>query len=328
MSNRKFFRYVESLKHAVWYYKRLGFTVIPVAVGEDGKRVPLVKWGVYRERKITEDEVVDLFSKYRGANISVVLGRPSGVVVIDLDEERIPPFLEKIKTWIVKTKRGFHYYFHCEGEYIESACLENNVELKAEGSLCTLPRSYHHLDAEFRYEWLIPPYYKKDEKTVSMNKLAGFSEVRDKLAVYFAKKMAKVPISFLYKGVPEGKRNVSLVRIAGSLFSDGLSYDEVLSILLVINESNSPPLPYREVVSVAKSIYKREQRKRKIAASYRYKLFDAISCNGFKEKLSKVIEDVCEELKRAGFSDKDVFFFLKSISLQDVANRIFAKKGG
>lgn len=314
-------KYLESIKHALWYLKRLNFSVIPVLITEDGERVWPVKWKVYQERKPTEAEVVEMFKKHKGANVAAVLGRASGVVVIDVDREEVPPFLERIKTWTVRTKRGFHFYFSCEGETIQTMVLEEGIDLKAEGSTCTLPRSYHHKDQDFRYEWIFPPYRDKNVP----NRLAGFSEVRDRLAVYFVRKREREPLSCLYRGVSEGKRNVSLTRIAGSLFADGLSYDEVLNVLLRINECNSPPLPEREVTSIVKSIYSREMKRRKVIEEYKNRLCEVVFQNGFRGKFLSAVKDVCNELKSRGFTDKDVFFFLRSLNVHDLVK--FLERG-
>lgn len=320
--------YVESLMHALFYKRMLDFVVIPFGVSEDGERVYFVKWGVYYERKQSEEEVKQLFTKFSGANVAVVLGRPSKVVVIDVDKKEVPSYLEKVNTWIVVTKRGYQFYFRYPydvgSEGVRSMRLEEGVEFKGDGSLGTLPRSYYHKDLKFRYEWLIPPM--KSVKKGILHDLADFSVVRDKLAVYYVRKNEPEALRELYKGVPEGRRNVSITRLAGSLFYDGLEFEEVLSILLAVNRNNDPPLPEKEVVSIVKSIYERDVRKRKVYEEVKEKLCKAIANNGVREGLLKHVEKIKEEVREKGLSEKEVSMLLKRINFYDVYKEVSKSK--
>lgn len=49
-----------------------------------GKR-PLVAWREYRQRVAGEDEIVRWFRRWPDANVGVVTGRISGIVVVDVD---------------------------------------------------------------------------------------------------------------------------------------------------------------------------------------------------------------------------------------------------
>lgn len=326
MKEGKVFPYVESLRHALFYHNVLGFTVIPEVIDvEEQKRVYPVKWGVFRERKQSEEDVRELFTRFRGANVAVILGRPSNVVVIDVDGREIPSFLQKIDTWVVATRRGYHFYFRCpiDEPVVETRVLMEKVELKGEGSLVTLPRSYHPKDMKVRYEWVVPPM--KNIKKRVYHVLADFSVVRDRLAVYYIKKNEKEVLRDLYRGVPEGKRNVSLARIAGSLFHDGLEFDEVVAILLAVNKYNEPPLDRKEVISIAKSIYKRDLRRRESYSRLEEKFYKMIVGNvgnGVREEIKKHLEKIKGEMKKSGFTERDVVMFLKRLNFYDLYCRL------
>ncbi len=220
----------------------------------------MIKWGDFTKRKIEVDEVKKYFSKFSGANIAVITGKPSGIVVIDVDNGKVPDFLQKVETWIVKSKRGYHFYFSIDDErFIRTAEIENKIELKGEGSLITIPLSYYPKCDKlgFRYEWLIPPWNSKMKR---FNRLADFDEVMSYVfSKYFLRNEEKEieRLASLYEGVEEGKRNIILTRIAGSLFYDGLNEKEVSSVLQIINERNKPPLPHKEVENIVKSLGKK-----------------------------------------------------------------------
>ena len=59
--------------------------MIPAQPG--GKR-PLVPWIEYQSRRPTEEEICRWWQQYPNANIGIVTGKISGIVVIDLDLDK------------------------------------------------------------------------------------------------------------------------------------------------------------------------------------------------------------------------------------------------
>lgn len=91
-----------------------GWAVIPIL--PDTKR-PAVKWGHYSdELKLpTSDEVIEWFERWPNANIAVITGPLSGLVIVDCDNEaalaeatRLGMTRTPVK---VRTKKGWHFYF-------------------------------------------------------------------------------------------------------------------------------------------------------------------------------------------------------------------------
>ena len=94
---------------------RNGFSVIPVQPG--GKR-PLVPWTEYQNHRPTEEEIRRWWQQYPNANVGIVTGKVSRIVVIDLDldkdnNESGAGIYEQAPTdLIVKTGRGgYHLYY-------------------------------------------------------------------------------------------------------------------------------------------------------------------------------------------------------------------------
>jgi len=67
-------------------------------------------------------------------------------------------------------------------------------------------------------------------------------------------------LSELYKGVPEGQRNDTLARLAGSWVNDKLTFEECLENAYIWNSKNTPSLPEREVERTVKSIFEKHHR--------------------------------------------------------------------
>jgi len=63
-------------------YATRGFSLIPLVAKE--KR-PLIAWEDHRRRKATEEEIKAWWSKWPDANLGIVTGAISALVVIDLD---------------------------------------------------------------------------------------------------------------------------------------------------------------------------------------------------------------------------------------------------
>lgn len=71
----------ELLSAALSYVKQ-GFSVIPIQARE--KR-PLIPWEQYQDRTATDEEIKTWWAKWPDANVEIVTGKISGLVVIDLD---------------------------------------------------------------------------------------------------------------------------------------------------------------------------------------------------------------------------------------------------
>jgi putative DNA primase/helicase len=69
------------LNAALTYFKQ-GFSVIPIQPRE--KR-PVIAWEAYQTTKGTEQELKKWWGKWPSANVGVVTGAISGLIVIDLD---------------------------------------------------------------------------------------------------------------------------------------------------------------------------------------------------------------------------------------------------
>jgi len=72
---------------------------------------------------------------------------------------------------------------------------------------------------------------------------------------------SKEPLNELYKGLIDGSRNTDLTRLVGSWVSDGLCFNECLENARIVNQRTSPPMDESEIVSIIKSIIKREESK-------------------------------------------------------------------
>ena len=99
-------------------YLDLGWPVIPLLPGDVRPPFP---WREFVERPPGERE----WKLWREIfpippyGIGLLTGRPSGIVVIDIDDPQVAEWFQTeipFETLLVKTRRGFHFYFRTNGD--------------------------------------------------------------------------------------------------------------------------------------------------------------------------------------------------------------------
>ena len=145
------------LDAALTYLEKYNFSVIPTK--PDKK--PYTKWEEYQKRKPTAEELKELWTKYPNANVGIVTGPISNVVVIDIDgpegKEAIQDFIpESLITPIVQTPReGQHLYFmNPDIKLCNNSRLIPGCDLRATGGYIIAPPSVS--DTGKPYKWIIP----------------------------------------------------------------------------------------------------------------------------------------------------------------------------
>ena len=111
-------------------------------------KVPLVGWKEFQTRRPTEQEVTFWFDKWPDANIGIVTGKISGIVVFDLDSEHAVQYAEDEggfpDTPKVKTGKGYHYYLRYPGfEVRNDVSKELDIDIRADGGYAAAPPSIH-----------------------------------------------------------------------------------------------------------------------------------------------------------------------------------------
>ena len=293
------------LKYALIYHK-LGFAVIPVK----GK-VPVVKWRKYQSKGVTKDEIVEWFTSFNDVTgIAVITGKVSNIIVIDVDGEKIPSWLKDIQTWKARTRRGYHFYFQYDiDELVNSFRIKSyKIDVKAEKGIVILPPSLHPEGG--RYEWVSFKILKKPAPYSLIKPIIDeLLEFELELELEFEEKNKKANLAKLYKGVPQGMRNESMTRIAGSLFADGLNRSEVYEVLNAVNQKNIPPLPEQEIWSIINSIEKRHIKSTEIVTSlltYTKEFFNTHSefvkfCKVFVKVINKYRQQINGNLNEEAF---------------------------
>ena len=243
-----------SLEAALEYHDQ-GRSLIPI---EPRGKTPLVQWRPYQERLATEDEIRDWWTKWPDANIGLIAGEVSRIIVIDIDSGRVEDVDETARAilkeastdMIVRTGGGGVHLFY---KYPTSGLKVRNrvdamsgVDIRGDGGYVVVPPSVHQSGK--RYKWLRngkPGKKLPDWAKVGRNKNSSPG--------------AEHWVDEALRGVEQGRRNHTCASLTGHLAGKGLGLDEIMRRMLDWNLKNDPPMSDDEVRNTVKSIHKRDR---------------------------------------------------------------------
>lgn len=252
----------DCLEAALAYVAR-GWSVIPIEAR--GKR-PLVPWLEFQQRCAAPNEVRQWYQTRSKANVAIVTGAVSGLVVLDIDvahggkeslhrlqreHEPLPGTVEA-----VTGGGGRHFYFaHPAGVIRNRAGLTQGIDLRGDGGCVVAPPSVHRSGKRYRWKGGHAP--GESELAPMPPWLLGLARGD--------KARGGQPLThwrnLVRDGLDEGKRNSTLASLAGHLFHRGIDAAVVLELLLTWNRVRCrPPLSDHEVARVVESIFRLHER--------------------------------------------------------------------
>lgn len=245
-------------------YAARGWSVLPIAPRD--KR-PLIAWTELQHRHAEEPEIRAWLKRWPDANIGIVTGRISGLIVLDIDprnggddsicriEHDFGPIPETHE--VITGQGGRHLYFLYPGRRLSNVVgLLEGVDLRGDGGLVVAPPSIHPNGNP--YAWR--PGHGPNETA-----LTGLPEWVGRLLRGARRGAGHGPAywrDLLTQGVEEGARNNSITSIAGHLLWHGVAPEVARELLLCWNWVRCrPPLDDDEVVRVVESVTRLNERK-------------------------------------------------------------------
>jgi hypothetical protein len=232
-------------------YLELGWNVIPIEAA--GKR-PRIPWEEYQVKRVTPELVEEWWNRWPYANIGLICGKISGVIVLDIDRPDLITFGEReIITPKSKTSRGFHLFFRYQ-EGI-GGFRGQGFDLQSTGKYVILPPSEHSSGAS--YEWLMDPWSE------------AFLELPQWLLTEAKKHVGEssdnlIPLTNLdgyFQGVREPGRHNAAVKLVGYLLKQKREEEEIWHTLRGWNLTNIPPLPIKELQIIFNTLKKKHEQK-------------------------------------------------------------------
>lgn len=230
-----------------------------------GKRA-LVPWRDLQDRPADAATLRRWFEDHPDANLAVVTGAVSGLVVLDVDpahggadslariEARhgpLPPTVE-----CLTGGGGRHLHFaHPGGEMRNRAGLAPGLDLRGDGGMVVAPPSIHPSGNPYRWrpgrgpgeaplaplpDWLLDPREGEDRTP----------------------RTAEHWRTLAREGVAEGRRNDALASFTGRLLRHGIDPEVILELMLAWNRDRCrPPLSDAEVAATVRSIERTHRRR-------------------------------------------------------------------
>ncbi len=251
---------------AAFAYLARGWSVIPLRPRD--KR-PLLPWEPFQHRAATVAELTAWRARWPEANLGVVTGAISGLVVLDVDpakgglsslaavEATFGPLPATVR---VRTGGGgLHLCFRHPGHPVACAvALRPGLDVRGDGGYVVAPPSIHPSGRPYIFE----PGGPREPAPLPgwLAQLLHEGRVR-----------APHPRSWwrrlLREGLVEGERNTRLAQLAGLLLHHRVDPGIVLELLQGWNLGRCrPPLPPEEVARIVASIRRTRERAERIRA--------------------------------------------------------------
>jgi hypothetical protein len=236
-------------------YLAAGWSVLPLRHAD--KR-PLISWEMLQQARADAATVEHWFGRWPDANIGIVTGEISNLIVIDVDpkhggddslaelEHRFKALPETVEA---RTGGGGrHLYFAHPGGFVPNRVgLAQGVDLRGDGGYVVAPPSLH--PSGQHYAWM-PGRSPAEIAPAALPRWLLFAghgpRARRSLAEWR---------QLVHAGVHEGERNSTIASLTGHLLWHGVDAQVALELMLAWNRMRCrPPLDDEEVARVVASI--------------------------------------------------------------------------
>jgi hypothetical protein len=240
---------------ALAYYDAHGWFVLPT---DPGAKKPFFGF-TYKDRygaNLPARGDIESWSEWtaKGVRLGTRTGEVSGIIVLDVDSQEAHDYIKAKQHPIcpmVQSPReggGLHLYFEHPDFYVKSTVGVGGVEgldIRGDGGIVVLPPSPDHKSGR-AYEWIIPPgdVAIPPAPTWLLDLLKDQSTFKEKL-----------DIPRIMAGVPEGRRDTELNRLAGKFRQMNIPEDVAVPMIELAAEKCSPPFGKAEARAKVKWAY-------------------------------------------------------------------------
>jgi len=309
-------------------------------------------WKEYQHRLPTKEEVTHWFTMNPLANIAIITGAISNLVVFDLDSDHAVEYAEQEggfpDTVKVRTGKGHHIYMRHPGFEIKNDVDKNlDIDIRADGGYVAAPPSQHGSGSYYEWEegfsifqidptpcvpWMLD--YLQD---ISQNEAAAnekhadfFHEIEETIRVDEKVIQATANINtpetkvqevkkdeyldLLKNGCKQGERNHSATRLIGHLLKTGIRESEVWEMIQTWNRDKvNPPLAHDELKKTFESVTSLEKKNQTTTTPA-----PKINIESYLDDINKTVAEYQQNYVRVPFANTNL------INLQNNMNGGFA----
>ena len=249
-------------------YLLAGYNVIPITPGE---KSPLIGWKRYQTERSKVEELESWWDREPDANIGIVTGSISNLVVVDIDPRNGGDCVIHGKPLGVATVStgggGYHYYLSYSDKI--GACrpgFTKGIDIKADGGYVLAPPSITSGTYRLAFGEPFPPVRKENDWLLT--ELKGNENNGHGVAVSNPgpSLVGNARLHSFNKPrleqVPEGGRNNAAARLAGKMLYQGVSPTRMAQVVKLWNSGLTSPLSDVEINNVIKSITDTHKRKK------------------------------------------------------------------
>lgn len=255
------------LAAALGYRAEFGWSIIPCCTPQvhgsgqcvqhgwceaPGKRA-LIAWGQYQHELPTEEELGVWWQRWPNANLALVTGELSGVVVVDLDgevaqaEAQRRGGFERGPHSLTGRVGGRHVFLQWRPDAPTVFTRHAGIDFKGEGGYVLLPPSLHVSGNTYR--WQIEPLLGEP--------LPLLPHWIDDLAREPQPTQQRAHLDQSIDGAPYGMRNDTLARLIGAWrYYEHLAETEAQARALAYAAGCQPPMTTNEALGVVRSIFR------------------------------------------------------------------------
>ena len=302
------------------------------------KRPCISGWKDYQDRLPTKEEVTHWFTMNPTANIAIITGAISGVVVFDFDSESALEYVEEIgglpdSTAIAMTGKGLHFYMRYPDFNVSNRVNTNlHLDIRADGGYVAAPPSRHGSGRYYEWKegfsitqinpspctpWMLD-YLRNvpDNNTVQDKRQHILHDIPETVPandeVLQAAKETHEPntqetkrdkyLDLLQNGCKRGERNHSATRLSGHLLKAGMKETEVWEMLQIWNRGKvKPPLDPDELKKTFESVKALEKKNQTITAPA-----PKINVNSLLDDINKTVTEYQQNYVRVPFANQNL----------------------
>ena len=247
-------------------YAEKGWSVIPLCTPIDAEhciqhsnckspgKTSLVNWAQYQNERASPEQIKKWFELYPNANVGVITGAISNMVVVDIDT------VDKVDCYLPSTATsktgggGKHCFYRHPGKNVKTrARIIPNVDIRGDGGYVAMPPSLHK--SGNCYEWIVSP------------EESDFADLPEWVLLENENKSNTTTDweHLVNNEIPNGVRNQTNAQLTGKLLSHlPLELWEAgwLTLKAINQSKGNPPLSEKELRTIFDSISEREAKKR------------------------------------------------------------------